>query len=129
MRSAFESNAAYAPEPKSRGSATAFAADSKPNSIIRALSLLNEEVNRQAAILTYMDCFRLLMWISLALSPFALFFNVQSNRRGWRGHGSTQHKGSKVVNQKTVTSPAHTEATGVLEARTAIRQGHLRHLS
>jgi DHA2 family multidrug resistance protein len=56
-----------------------FAADSKPDSLIRALALLNEEVNRQAAILTYMDCFRLLMWISLALSPFALFFAVQAN--------------------------------------------------
>jgi DHA2 family multidrug resistance protein len=67
-----------------------FAANSKPDSIIRALSLLNEEVNRQAAILTYMDCFRLLMWISLALAPFALFFAVQTNtqttkrvRRRW----------------------------------------------
>jgi MFS transporter, DHA2 family, multidrug resistance protein len=62
-----------------------FAGDSKPDSVIRGLSLLNEEINRQAAILTYMDCFRLLMWISLALSPFALLFAVKTSQsRRWK---------------------------------------------
>lgn len=42
-----------------------------------AFALLNEQLNQQASILTYMDCFRLLMWISILLSPVALFFTVQ----------------------------------------------------
>lgn len=42
-----------------------------------AMGLINEQMNRQASILTYMDCFRLLMWISLLLLPFAMLFHVQ----------------------------------------------------
>ncbi len=33
-------------------------------------------MNRQANVLTYMDCFRVLMWVSATLSPIALFFAV-----------------------------------------------------
>ena len=42
-----------------------------------AMGLINEQMNRQASVLTYMDCFRLLMWISLLLLPFAILFHVQ----------------------------------------------------
>jgi hypothetical protein len=42
----------------------------------RALGWVQENINRQAGMLCYMDCFRPLMWVSLALAPVALFFVV-----------------------------------------------------
>jgi DHA2 family multidrug resistance protein len=51
--------------------------DSHTNAIVRSLGLLNIEVNRQATMLTYADCFRMLMWVSVALSPLALLFVIQ----------------------------------------------------
>ena len=56
--------------------------DSVTAATMRSLALLNEEVNRQATVLTYMDCFRLLMWISICLSPVALFFAIQKKKTG-----------------------------------------------
>lgn len=47
----------------------------------RTLGIINQELNRQAMALTYIDCFRLLMWISISLSPVALFFAVQKKQR------------------------------------------------
>ena len=44
---------------------------------VHAWGQINEQLNQQASILTYMDCFRLLMWISAALGPVALFFAVR----------------------------------------------------
>jgi DHA2 family multidrug resistance protein len=44
---------------------------------VRAWGLLNEHLNQQATMLTYMDCFRLLMWLSIGLSPLAFFFLVK----------------------------------------------------
>ncbi|GGG87924.1 MFS transporter [Edaphobacter dinghuensis] len=55
--------------------------DSFSTAAMRSLGLLNEELNRQATILTYMDCFRLLMWISICLSPVALFFTIQRKQK------------------------------------------------
>ena len=53
-----------------------FAGDSDVDASRRALAWLHEEVNRQASLLCYVDCFRLLMWISLALCPVAMCFAV-----------------------------------------------------
>jgi hypothetical protein len=36
-----------------------FTGDSRANAAMRALALLDGEINRQATVLTYMDCFRL----------------------------------------------------------------------
>jgi DHA2 family multidrug resistance protein len=51
--------------------------DSANDAWMRALAALNEEMNRHASMLCYVDCFRLLMWISLAISPLALFFAMR----------------------------------------------------
>lgn len=48
---------------------------------VRAWGLVNEHLNQQATMLTYMDCFRLLMWMSLGLSPFTLFFFVKKETK------------------------------------------------
>lgn len=55
----------------------AFAGDSSSNAMLRALGWIQNEVNRQAALLCYEDCFRLLMWVSLVLSPVTFFFVVR----------------------------------------------------
>ena len=51
--------------------------DSASTASVRAWGFVNEELNRQATILTYMDCFRLLMWVSIGLSPLTFFFLVR----------------------------------------------------
>jgi len=51
--------------------------DSRTDSTVRALGWIHEEINRQALLLCYIDCFRLLMYVSLALSPVAIFFAVR----------------------------------------------------
>jgi DHA2 family multidrug resistance protein len=66
--------------------------DSLATASMRSLGLLNEELNRQATVLTYMDCFRLLMWISIGLSPVALFFTIQKSRRSRRSSGVSSVK-------------------------------------
>jgi DHA2 family multidrug resistance protein len=43
----------------------------------RALAMVQDAITRQATMLSYMDCFRILMWISLAISPFAFFFTIE----------------------------------------------------
>jgi MFS transporter, DHA2 family, multidrug resistance protein len=53
-----------------------FASGSGIDASERALGWVQENINRQAGMLCYMDCFRLLMWVSLALAPVALFFVV-----------------------------------------------------
>ncbi|WP_260702930.1 DHA2 family efflux MFS transporter permease subunit [Edaphobacter flagellatus] len=50
--------------------------DSPTTALARALGYLNEQLNRQATMLTYTDCFRLLLWVSLLLTPFAWFFLI-----------------------------------------------------
>jgi DHA2 family multidrug resistance protein len=45
-----------------------------------ALGLVNEQLNQQATVLTYMDCFRLLMWISLILLPFVYLLIVRKQK-------------------------------------------------
>ena len=54
-----------------------FSGDSKSEAMVRALGWIHEEINRQALLLCYTDCFRLLMYVSLALSPVAVFFAVR----------------------------------------------------
>lgn len=54
--------------------------DSVTSSSVRALGVLNERLNQQAAVLTYTDCFRLLMWVSVGVSPAALFFVTRKSR-------------------------------------------------
>jgi MFS transporter, DHA2 family, multidrug resistance protein len=54
-----------------------FAGNSRADAAMRALALIDGEMNRQATGLTYMDCFRVLMWISVMLSPIALLFAIQ----------------------------------------------------
>ena len=56
-----------------------FAGSSSSDAIFRALGWVDLEINRQAVLLCYADCFRLLMWVSLALSPAAFLF-VTSRR-------------------------------------------------
>lgn len=51
--------------------------DSVTSSSVRALGFLNEQLNRQATLMTYTDCFRLLMWMSVGISPVALFFAMR----------------------------------------------------
>jgi len=51
--------------------------DSRTDATVRALGWIHEEINRQALLLCYIDCFRLLMYVSLALSPVAIFFAVR----------------------------------------------------
>ena len=41
-----------------------------------ALSMIDAEVNRQAAMIAYIDNFYLMMWLSLAAIPLALFLRV-----------------------------------------------------
>jgi DHA2 family multidrug resistance protein len=53
--------------------------DSGSDAIVRALGSIHNEINRQALLLCYTDCFRLLMYVSLALSPVALFFAVRKH--------------------------------------------------
>lgn len=62
--------------------------DSFGEASMRSLGLLNEELNRQATVLTYMDCFRLLMWISIGLSPVALFFTIQKAKKRRKRSGT-----------------------------------------
>ena len=50
---------------------------SRTDATVRALGWIHEEINRQALLLCYTDCFRLLMYVSLALSPVAIFFAVR----------------------------------------------------
>ena len=57
-----------------------FAGDSYSDARMRALGALNDEINRHASMLSYIDCFRLLMWISVAISPLALLFAVEKVR-------------------------------------------------
>lgn len=57
-----------------------FAGDSSTYARTRALGALNDELNHHASMLSYIDCFRLLMWISAALSPLALLFAVEKVR-------------------------------------------------
>ena len=57
-----------------------YGGDSPTTAFKRGLARLNEELNRQATILTYMDCFRLLLCVSLCLSPFAWLFVVKKRR-------------------------------------------------
>jgi len=47
-----------------------------PAASLRALGVIDEQLNRQATLLTYADCFRLLMWISILVSPVAAFFVI-----------------------------------------------------
>lgn len=54
-----------------------FAGDSESFARMRALNSMHEEITRQANMLCYIDCFRFLMWISLCVSPLALFFAVK----------------------------------------------------
>jgi MFS transporter, DHA2 family, multidrug resistance protein len=54
-----------------------FVGDSGPDAMVRAFGWVQEEINRQAVLLCYVDCFRLLMWVSLLLSPVALLFAVR----------------------------------------------------
>lgn len=54
--------------------------DSPVTAFKRGLANLNEELTRQATILTYMDCFRLLLLVSFCLSPFAWLFVVKKRR-------------------------------------------------
>jgi DHA2 family multidrug resistance protein len=53
-----------------------FAGDSSIDATVRALGWVHEEINRQASLLCYMDCFRLLMWVSLVLSPVAFLLVI-----------------------------------------------------
>lgn len=53
------------------------AGDSESFARMRALGSIQEEITRQANMLCYIDCFRLLMWISICVSPLALFFAVK----------------------------------------------------
>jgi hypothetical protein len=39
--------------------------DSRTDATVRALGWIHEEINRQALLLCYIDCFRLLMYVSL----------------------------------------------------------------
>ena len=55
--------------------------DNSTNALTRSLTLLNEQLNRQATMLTYLDCFHLLMQISLALLPIPLFFVITRKRQ------------------------------------------------
>ncbi|SEG02788.1 MFS transporter, DHA2 family, multidrug resistance protein [Bryocella elongata] len=55
----------------------AFAGDSSTHAARRALGQIQDEINRQALLLCYADCFRLLMYVSVALSPVAFFFLVR----------------------------------------------------
>ena len=54
-----------------------FSGDSRTDATVRALGWIHEEINRQALLLCYTDCFRLLMYVSWALSPVAIFFAVR----------------------------------------------------
>jgi DHA2 family multidrug resistance protein len=70
-----------------------FTGDSSSGATRRALALLNMELNRQASALTYMDCFRVLMWVSILLSPIALLFAIQvppKRARPGRSDGSVR---------------------------------------
>lgn len=57
-----------------------FGGDSDGYARLRALGLVQEEINRQAGMLCYVDCFLLLMGISLAVSPLAMFFAFERVR-------------------------------------------------
>lgn len=57
-----------------------FGGDTESFASLRALGALGAEINRQASMLCYVDCFRLLMWISLGISPLALLFAVGKMR-------------------------------------------------
>jgi DHA2 family multidrug resistance protein len=45
----------------------------------RARGFLNGQLNQQAVLLSYSDCFRLLMWVSLCCVPIAIFFAVKNH--------------------------------------------------
>jgi DHA2 family multidrug resistance protein len=47
-----------------------------------ALSLIDAEVNRQAAMIAYIDDFWLMMWITLAAAPLALFMKKNTAPAG-----------------------------------------------
>jgi len=44
--------------------------------------LLNAEVNRQSAIIAYLDDFWLMMWITLAAAPFAFLMRKNTQPAG-----------------------------------------------
>jgi hypothetical protein len=51
--------------------------------------MLQQEITRHVNMLCYIDCFRLLMWISLAISPLALLFAVKKKKLfGIERHGA-----------------------------------------
>ncbi len=55
--------------------------DSSSTAAVRALGLMNEQLNRQATLMTYMDCFRLLMEVSVCLIPVAFFFVTRARSK------------------------------------------------
>lgn len=60
-----------------KSSSLRIAGNSASDAATHALAWIHEEINRQASMLCYIDCFHLLMGISLALIPAALFFAVK----------------------------------------------------
>jgi len=57
--------------------------DSHSTAAARALGLISEQMNQQATLMTYMDCFRLLMGVSVCLIPVAFFFVTRArSKRG-----------------------------------------------
>jgi DHA2 family multidrug resistance protein len=47
----------------------------------QGLAMLNAETTRQAALLAYLQDFRLMMWISLAALPLLLFLRGPAARK------------------------------------------------
>jgi DHA2 family multidrug resistance protein len=63
-----------------------YGGNSTSTASIRALGAINEQLNRQAILLTYTDCFSLLMWMSLSISPVAAFFVIRKRRSSSNQH-------------------------------------------
>jgi len=55
--------------------------DSRGTAAVRALGLVNEQLNQQATLMTYMDCFGLLMGVSVCLIPVAFFFVMRERTK------------------------------------------------
>jgi MFS transporter, DHA2 family, multidrug resistance protein len=55
--------------------------DSPGEAAVRSLGLMNEQLNQQATLMTYMDCFQLLMGVSVCLIPVAFFFATRTKPR------------------------------------------------
>ncbi|MFT4113112.1 MFS transporter [Silvibacterium sp.] len=54
--------------------------DAPAQAAMRAMGAMYAELGRQAEMLCYIDCFHLLMGISLTVAPFALLFAVKKRR-------------------------------------------------